>query len=68
MFSLPSGTIYKHLLNGSKVSVMSVDCESREDFISDLKYLFSMKGFKVDDVINFTYEVNDKVIYKYIED
>lgn len=68
MFSLPSGTIYKHLLNGSKVSVMSVDCESREDFISDLKYLFSMKGFNADNVTNFTYELNDNVIYKYIED
>ena len=68
MINLPSGTIYKHLLDGSKESVMCIECESREDFISDLKYLFSMKGFNVDNVINFTYEVNDTVIYKYIED
>lgn len=68
MYSLPTGTIYKHLLNGTKESVGHVDCDSKTDFIANLKYLFSMKDFKVDNVINFTYEVNDNVIYKYIED
>ena len=63
-----SGTIYKHLLNGTKESVMHVECSSKTDFIDDLKYLFNMKGFKVNNVINFTYEENDKIIYKYIED
>ena len=64
---LPSGSIYLYSKDGTGGNICMIDLSSKDEFIEELKYLFTKCGYEIDkydyacyvDEDNFTiYKVN----------